>query len=169
MQIAAFAGRVAVKLGSDSGHELISFEGSRSAEFVPASGDALGPVAVSASGLWTTLFTHDGLTSLGLIRLDSRLRLSTPSSIKRNPVFDRAQQVVTLGNTVWVILSGPSRSISLACFTDRGGRIGPVTTPDFRPKPANNIGVGGLAAVGNTVYVLGALGVTGYPIPPACR
>jgi hypothetical protein len=104
-----------------------------------------------------------------LIRFDSRLRLNTPGSISRNPVFDRAQQVVTQGSTVWVILSGPPRSISLACFTDRGGRIGPVTTPNFRPKPANNIGVGSLAAVGNTVYVLGSLGVAGYPVPRACR
>jgi len=84
-------------------------------------------------------------------------------------VFDRAQQVVTQGSTVWVILSGPQGSSSLACFTDRGGRIGPVMTPDFRPKPANNTGIGSIAAVGHTVYVLGSLGVASYPIPPACR
>jgi hypothetical protein len=48
VQLAAFADRVAVRLGSDTGQALISLEGSRSAEFIPASADTLGPLAVSA-------------------------------------------------------------------------------------------------------------------------
>lgn len=166
-QLAAFAGRVAVSVHSDSGRALISFAGPRSGQFSPDPGDALGAVAASASGLWTTLFTNNGQTSLGLIRLDSRLRLSTPRSIRDDPVFHRAQQVVTLGRTVWVFLPGPPPS--LACFTDRGGRIGPVTKPGYRPEPATNIGVSSLAAVGHTLYVLGPVAVASYPIPPPCR
>ena len=76
MQLAAFDGRVAVQLGSDSGRALISFVGSRSREFTPPSADALGPIAASGSGLWAMLSKDNGVTSLGLIRLDSRLRLS---------------------------------------------------------------------------------------------
>jgi len=167
VQVAAFAGRLAVMLESDGGQELISFAGSRSAEFIPKSADALGSVAASASGLWTTLSADNGQTSLGLIRLDSRLRPSTPRTIRSDPVLRGAQQVVTLGSTVWVILSGPAPS--LACFTDRGGHIGPVTKPDYRPEPATNNGVGSLAVVGHTLYVLGPVAVASYPIPAACR
>jgi hypothetical protein len=167
VQVAAFAGRLAVRVDSDGGRQLISFAGSRSAEFIPKPADALSPVAASASGLWTTLSTDNGQTSLGLIRLDNRLRLSTPRTIRSDPVLRGAQQVVTLGSTVWVTLSGPAPS--LACFIDRGGHIGPVTKSDYRPEPATNNGAGGLAAVGHTLYVLGPIAVASYPIPGACR
>jgi hypothetical protein len=166
VEVAAFAGRVAVTLQNDAGPDLISLAGSPSGEFIPGPADSVGPLSGSADGLWTTLFGDNGQTSLGLIRLDRRLRLSTPSSIRDNPVFKRAQEVVTLGSAVWVILAGPQ---SLACFTDRHGRIGPVTRLHLRPEPARNVGVGSIASAGNTLYVLGTLGVASYPIPSGCR
>ena len=167
VELAGFAGRVAVKFGNDTGQELISLAGSPAREFFPGSTHSFGPLAGSSEGLWTTLFGDGGRRSLGLIRLDKRLRLSTPRSISGNPVFKHADRVITLGSAEWVILSRPVGS--LACFTDRGGRIGPVATLHLRPNPARNTGVNSIAAVGNSLYVLGQIGVASYPIPAACR
>ncbi len=182
--LAAFAGQVAVKLGNDVGQGLISLVGSRSAEFIPPGmnftgsppgryirgADRFGAIAGTSEGLWTTLFSDKG-GSLGLIRLDRRLRLSTPRSIRDNPVLRHAQQVMTLGSTLWVIPSVPWTNVpsSLACFTDRGGRIGRVATLHLRPEPARNSGLTSFATVGNTLYVLGQVGVASYPVPAACR
>ena len=178
--LAAFADRVAVELDNDVGQGLISLAGSPSAEFIPPGmnspglppgryirgADRLGVIAGSSEGLWTTLFSGNG-KSRGLIRLDKELRLSTPSSIHGNPVFKRAQEVVTMGSVEWVMLSRPKAP--LACFTDRAGQIGPVATLRLRPEPARNAGVASIATVGNTLYVLGKVGVASYPIPAACR
>jgi hypothetical protein len=178
--LAAFAGRVAVELDNDVGQGLISLAGSPSAEFLPPGmnsaglppgryvrgADRLGVIAGSSGGLWTTLFTDKG-RSLGLIRLDTELMPSTPSSIRDNPAFKRAQEVVTLGSVEWVMLSRPK--VPLACFTDRGGQVGPVATLHLRPEPARNAGVSSIATVGDTLYVLGKVGVASYPIPVACR
>ena len=169
VQLATFAGGEAVHLENDSGVELISRVGSRPQEFTPPPGDTVGPIAGSAGALWTTLFGDQGQRSLGLIRLDDRLKLSTPGSIRGNPVFDGAQWVATFGSAVWVVLSGRNGSPSLACFTDGGGRIGPIATLDIRREPARNVGVTSIAAVGDTLYVLGPIGVATYPIPAACR
>jgi hypothetical protein len=167
VDLAGFAGRIAVKFGNDTGQELISLAGSPPREFFPGSTQSFGPLAGSSEGLWTTLFGDGGRRSLGLIRLDKRLRLSTPRSIRGNPLFKRADRVITLGGVEWVILSRPLGS--LACFTDRGGRIGPVTTLHLRPHPTRNTGIGSIATVGNSLYVLGQIGVASYPIPAACR
>lgn len=172
VQLAAYAGRVAVRVDSDDAHGLITFPEPGSPEFRPSPADGVGTMAVGPSGLWTTLFTRNGDFGRGLIRLDGRLRPTTPRAISRNPLFAGAQQAAVLGSTVWVVVSrSPSTSPSLVCFADRGGQIGPVARIRTRAAPGVNADGGILAIVRGTVYVLGSGegGVSSYRVPAACR
>jgi hypothetical protein len=167
-QLAAFAGRIAVRVGSDTGLGLISFAGApRAGEFIPRSADAVSSVAATADGLWTVLVSRLGHASLGLLRLDRRLSPDTPRPIRGNPAFKSAQQVVTLGSTVWVVVVPPSAQPSLACFTDRRGRLGPIVTGIARSaQPGADYG---FATAGDTLYVAAPTAIVSFPIPPPCR
>lgn len=165
--IASFAGRLVVRLGSDDGRTIITFAGRRPPSFNPGPSRGASSLAAGASGLWVTTFVRGG-GQIGqrLVRLDARLRPDTPASIRRVRLLTDPQLVVALAGTIWVILP---RSPWLACFADHGGPIGPVTTLNIHDAPAGIGSSGGLAAVGDTIYVLGPAGVASYRIPPQCR
>jgi hypothetical protein len=166
VQLAASAGRIAVRVGSDDAHGLITFTAPGSPVFRPSPADGVGGLAVGAHGLWTAIFTRNGDFTKGLLRLDDQLKPTTPRSIGRDRLFtnEGVQDIVTLGNAVWVILAG---SPSLACFADRGAQAGPVVALHARGVAGGSIAA--IAAIGNTLYVLDPSGVSSYRVPAACR
>jgi hypothetical protein len=122
------------------------------------------------SSLWAISGTNANNFGGAVIRLDSRLRPTTPAAIRRNPVLAQVAAVWSQGDTVWVEL-GPQSwegGHSVACFR-AGPRLGPVATLPVSGQ------VAALAATDDTVYVSAASpgaypsGITGYRIPAACR
>lgn len=122
------------------------------------------------SSLWAISGSNANNFGGALIRLDTRLLITTPAAIRRNPVLSQLAAVWSHGDTVWIAL-GPGSwegGHSVACFR-AGARIGPITRLPVRGQ------VAALAATGDTVYVSTAppgqyaTRVTGYQVPPACR
>ncbi len=122
------------------------------------------------SSLWAISGSNANNFGGALIRLDARLRPTTPAAIRRNPVLSQVAAVWSHGDTVWIEL-GPESwegGHSVACFR-AGPRTGPVTRLPVTGQ------VAALAAVGDTVYVSAAppggyaTRITGYQVPAACR
>lgn len=142
-----------------AGHPTLKFGGSLRQE--------VGAVASIGSSLWVQTFAiHDSNAAQSgrLVRLDGRLRVTTPQSFGTSPVLARTEDVWTADDTVWV--SAAARGHALLCFmADR--QLGPVTTMPVAGR------VAALAASGATVYVAtesyATTTITGYPVPAACR
>lgn len=130
-------------------------------------------VARVGSSLWVITGSNANNFGGALIRLDNRLRPTTPAAVRRSAVLSQVTAVWSHGDTVWVAL-GPESwegGHSVACFR-AGPRIGPVTSLPVTGQ------VAALAATAGTVYVSAAppgppgqygTGVASYPVPAACR
>jgi len=131
----------------------------------------ISAVTSTGSSLWVTTYTQrNGETSLSgpLVRLDSRLAVSTPAPMHSSQVLARSESVWSAGDTIWVATD--ARGHSLVCFT-AGRTIGPVTTMPVSGE------VVALSATASTVYVnalqppgsYAPSHVVAYQVPAACR
>jgi hypothetical protein len=163
--------RMAVLVSSGGGFDHIVIAGAPSLRFGGTPRTNISAMTGTANALWVTTFAqHDGESSGQgpLVRLNSRLRPTTPASVLSNPVLARAEGVWSAGDTVWVATG--VRGHSLVCFA-AGHQLGPVATLPVAGA------VMALAATARTVYVnaLQPPGsdapspITGYPVPAACR
>jgi hypothetical protein len=164
--------RVAVQ-GTDghgfSSHLVIA--GQPSLTFGGSLDQQIGSVASTGSTLWATTYalSSGSASPVGpLIRLDGRLRATTPASVRSSPWLSKAESVWSRGDTVWVATG--ARAHALVCFTAARGQIGPVTALPVSGQ------VVALALSRDSVYLStarsqtnGALAVLRYPVPQSCR
>jgi hypothetical protein len=165
-------GRVAVYVTNGSrtdGHIVLA--GSPSLRFGGSSRTQISAMSSTGTSLWVTTYTlinGEASTQGALVRLNARLALTTPASVRSSPVLARSESVWSAGDTVWVATGVPGHS--LVCFT-AGATLGPVATLPVSGE------VVALTATADTVYVnalqppgsYAPSPVTGYPIPAACR
>ena len=165
---ARLAGRVAVQVTDGYGfHSHLVLAGRPSVTFGGSSRQQVGYVVASGKAFWVTT-SRSGAQTGPLVRLNDRLQVTTPRSLRSNSILGQAEEVWSVGNTVWV--STASAGHHLVCFSDRN-EIGPVATVPVRGQPI------ALAASGDTVYVADAVqfgpaqtsNVVTYSVPAACR
>ncbi|MGB6457692.1 MAG: hypothetical protein WBH47_24730, partial [Streptosporangiaceae bacterium] len=130
-------------------------------------------VTAVGSSLWAIVGSDANNFGGGLVRLDSRLRATTPATVRRSQVLSQVAAVWSHGDTVWVAL-GPESwegGHSLACFR-AGPRIGRVVSLPVTGQ------VVALAAANGSVYVSASpagqaagqgIGISSYRVPAACR
>jgi hypothetical protein len=164
--------RVAVLVSTSSGdNDHLVIAGSPGLRFGGTTETYIDAMTGTGNALWVATFTQRNDESSGqgpLVRLNTRLSLSTPASVRSSPVLTRAESVWSAGDTVWVATG--ARGHSLVCFT-AGGKTGPVTT-----LPVTGAVIA-LAATASTVYVsaqdppgsYAPAPITSYPVPAACR
>ena len=164
--------RLAVFITNPDGHLVLA--GSPSVRFGPSSLTRISYMTSTGTAVWLTAYPlrngGPATTPLQgpLVRLDARLRPTTPGSVRASPVLARSEEVWSVGDTIWVATG--VRGHSLVCFT-AGGRIGPVTTLPVSGE------VMALAATSTTVYVNAEQPsgshapslITGFPVPASCR
>jgi hypothetical protein len=166
-----FDGQVAVEVTNGYGYDShLVIAGRPSLRFGGKLSQQVGSVASAGQMLWAQTFAiRNGYAepSGQLVRLDSRLRDTTPGAILRNPVLAKTESVWATGNTVWVATA--ARRHSLVCFT-AGNPMGPVTTVLASGD------VVAVASASDTVYVstqsadaYGPSAVTAYRVPAACQ
>jgi hypothetical protein len=157
-----------VSRGSNTSHDDLTIAGEPSLQFGGAT-RVVHSVASDGSSLWVVSPRPSDLTCGGcgaagfpLIRLDSRLRVTTPEFVQTE--VNNAQQVWSDSETVWVSSYAPP--FALACFA-AASRNGPVRTIRLGAEPV------ALAPAGDTVFVSTATPegdhVISYPVPTACR
>jgi hypothetical protein len=168
---ARLGGRVAVLVtgrGGSDRHLVIA--GSPSLRFGGTWRTQISAMTSTGNSLWVTTFAQrNGETSLQgpLVRLNTRLELTTPASLRSSPVLGRSESVWSAGGTIWVATG--VRDHSLVCFT-ASDKIGRVTTMPVTGE------VIALAATAGTVYVnaeqppgsYAPSAITSYPIPATC-
>jgi hypothetical protein len=134
-------------------------------------GVEVSAVATTGSALWVTsvALRGDEASLWGpLVRLNSALQPTTPSSVRTSPALARSEAVWSDGSTVWVATGVQTHA--LACFR-AGQRLGPIVTMPVRGE------VFALAEAGGTVYVYAQeppgeyapTPIVAYPVPAACR
>jgi hypothetical protein len=157
-----------VSQGSNTGYDDLAIAGEPSVRFGGAT-HVVHSVASDGRSLWVVSPRPSDLTCGGcgaagfpLIRLDSRLRVTTPEFVQTE--VNGAQQVWSDSETVWVSSYMPP--FTLTCFA-AASQDGPVTTIRLRDAPV------GLTSVRDTVYVStwtpNRGRVISYPVPTACR
>jgi hypothetical protein len=164
-------GHVVVQVTNGYGlHGHLVIAGQPSLTYGGGSKSSVWGVTSASGSLWAIVGSDANNFGGGLVRLDSRLRPTTPAAIRRSKTLSQVAAVWSYGDTIWAAL-GPESwegGHSLACFR-AGARIGPVTTLPVTGQ------VAALAATGDTVYVSAAPAggndttVTSYPVPAACR
>ncbi len=171
--VGLLAGRIVVQVTNGYGYDshLViaglpgrTFGGSRRRHQV-------GAVTSTGNSLWAELFAikdNYAAQSGPLVRLDSRLRATTPTSIQASAVLAKTANVWSSGDTVWAATS--ARGHALVCFSAAGSHAGPVITVQATGS------VAALAATASTAYVTTVQGggdgpsvVTSYPVPRPCR
>ena len=150
------SGRIAVLWVTDSGRHAISFAGRAH----PVYRARASYIAAESNGLWLITSKLSGAPTGPLVRLDRGLHVATPRAVTENPILTHPAQVWAEGTAVWILTAG---SGSVACFSYRGGHLGPVGIV------RTALPVSALAASGGAVYVLNSIGVATYAIPAACR
>ncbi len=103
-----------------------------------------------------------------LVRLDTRLRPTTPGPVRTSPILARSEDVWSAGHTIWVATGVPGHA--LVCFT-AGSSIGPLTSLPVSGEVLS------LAATATTVYVTAGppgsstapSSIVSYPVPASCR
>ncbi len=164
-------GRVVAQVTDGYGfHSHLVIAGQPGRTFGGAQQRQAGSVAITGSSLWVELFAvkdNYAAQSGPLVRLDTRLRPTTPAAIQRSSVFARTENVWSSGDTVWVATA--ARGHALVCFAS-GTQPGPIITVRARGS------VAALAATADTVYVTTTpqssynnFTVMSYPVPDACR
>ena len=168
---ALLGGRVAALVTGRNGNDgHLAIAGSPSLRFGGTSPTQISAITSTGNALWVTTYAlRSGETSLQgpLVRLNTRLALTTPASVRSSAVLARSESVWSAGDTIWV--ASGVRGHSLVCFS-ASGRIGPVTTIPVSGE------VVALAATARTVYVnaeqppgsYAPSPITTYPIPAAC-
>jgi hypothetical protein len=164
-------GRVAALVTGRNGNDgHLAIAGSPSLRFGGTLRTQISAMTSTGDSLWVTTYAQrNGETSLQgpLVRLNTRLALTTPASVQSSSVLARSESVWSAGDTIWV--ASGVRGHSLVCFS-ASGKIGPVTTIPVSGE------VVALAATAGTVYVnaeqppgsYAPSPITSYPIPAAC-
>lgn len=159
---ARLAGRVAALQENKNQDYRIVVAGQHGPVFDPGSGVSINSMAGGGNGLWIITGPQPtGLSTGAVIRLNDRLHVVTPRSIRRNPALAFPAQVWTTGNAVVVSTDVGSRP--LVCFRFQNGQAGPVTDIPARLPP------GDVAVTGDIVYAADGSGVIVYRLPAACR
>jgi hypothetical protein len=167
---AVLDGRIVVQVTNGSGFDShLVVAGHPHITFGGRAANQVGFTAQIGDSVWVATYAVHGqyATDFGkLLRLNSKLDPTTPTSVLDSPVLARTEQVWGDAGTVWAATLAPGHA--LVCFA-ASGRTGPIITlPVHAPVTA-------LAAADGTVYVTttprdAASGtVTSYPVPAACR
>jgi hypothetical protein len=159
--IARLAGRTALLQSDPARNYRIVFAGAGGPVFRPGPGVTINSMVSGGNGLWiTTGASPTGPSTGGVVRLNDRLQVVTPRSIRSSTALAFPAGIWTTGDTVWVTTQSTSRS--LFCFRFGHG-AGPVINVPARLPPSD------LAITGGTVYAADAFGVTSYRVPAACH
>ena len=164
-------GRVAVQVTSGYGFDShITIAGQPGVRFGGSLRQQAGYVISTGSSLLVSTFAiHNSYADASgpLVRLNSRLRATTPAFVKASPVLARTEEIWADGDTVLAATAAPGHA--LVCFS-ADSAMGPVATLPVSGQ------VVALAAAGGTVYVStqrsqtnGPLAVSSYPLPASCR
>jgi hypothetical protein len=167
---AKLGGRIAVIVDAApiGGDGYLVLAGSPSLRFGDSPRTQVAAMTSTGNALWVVTTPQGSASYQGpLVRLNARLRPTTPASVLASPVLARSEDVWSAGHTIWVATGAPGHS--LVCFT-AGSRIGRLTTLPVHGEVLS------LAATSTTVYVFaeppGSQApepTVSYPVPASCR